>query len=256
VSTKDDSTFTLTNGSSGWVPTLFLLRVADGKAAWKRVDNLPPPPLAMFDEMAAVLKPFPPVILPEASEPLEASSARLKIEMLGALEKEGLTKSEAAAMVATWDNLWFEEPGTRVLAVLPQKWVDAALPLQITPKPDTLKRVFVARLELISLAQESRLASLLNARIFRPHVDHSGAVQAQMTSYREQLKMLSLGRFAPGFFERAAALKKREMQAWFDELSRPEPAPKITSTLKPEELKTIREGMKKVVEGAAATPAQ
>jgi hypothetical protein len=162
--------------------------------------------------------------------------------MLAALEKEGLTPSEAAAMVATWDNLWFEEPGTRVLALLPQKWVNAALPLQITPKPDNIDRVFVARLELISLAQQNTLLALLDN------------APADPAAAREQLQKLALGRFAPGAVDRAVALKSREMQDRFAELSRPEKAPgaaaALPSSLNKDDLKAIREGMKRVVESS------
>jgi hypothetical protein len=236
--TKDDHTFTLRNRQKETVPVLFVLRVADRKSTWKRVDNLQQwNPLQEHQIVQ--------VSLPDTSEPLATSTAQLKTEMLSALEKEGLTKSEAAAMVATWDNLWFEEPGTRVLAVLPQPWVDTALPLQITPKPDSLERVFVARLELISNVQQNALAALL---------DHPPAAPA---AAREQMQKLALGRFAPGAVERAVALKKREMQARFEELSRPEPAKGIASVLKsmkPEDLKAVRDGMRKVVE-SSTTPA-
>jgi len=123
-------------------------------------------------------------------------------------------------MVATWDNLWFEERGTRVLAVLPQPWVDEVLPLEITPKPEVIERVFVARLELISVAQQNVLVDLLSKT-------GSDAVAA-----REQLKKLELGRFYRGFLDRAVAVKTQEvasqMNARFFELNNPPPPPSAT----------------------------
>lgn len=247
VVTKDDHTFTLRNNMPETVPVLFLLRVADGKAAWTRVDNLPSHRLDFSHPLGPQLKPAPPITLPEAAEPLPVATDRLKTDMLAALEKEGLTKAEAAAMVATWDTLWFEEPGTRVLALLPQKWVDAALPLQITPQPESLDRVFVARLELISVVQQNTLATLLDRNPDDP------------AAAREQMRQLALGRFAPGAIERAVALKSQEMRTRFAQLSRPEPAKETSSAIpssrKPEDLKAIREGMKRVVESGSTVPA-
>lgn len=243
ATTQDDRTFTLRNLRQETVPVLFVLRVVEGKSTWKRVDGLPQFSVLPDDNYKDSV-----VSLPDATEPLASSTAKLKTEMQAALEKEGLTKSEAAAMIATWDNLWFEEAGTRVLAVLPQKWVDSALPLEITPKPDSVERVFVARLELISLAQQNTLAALLDK------------APADPAAAREQLQKLALGRFAPGAVERATSLKKREMEKRFAELSKPEGASGVASTLKKEDLNAIREGMKRVIESSkitgAATPAQ
>jgi hypothetical protein len=222
VTTGDDRSFTLRNRTKDAVPVLFLLHVADGKSAWKRVDDLLPYKMSGFSDG------FPEdgfktvgqqqITLPEATEPLASSTPGLKAEMLAALEKEGLTKAEAAAMVATWDNLWFEERGTRALAVLPQPWVDEVLPIQITPKPEAIERVFVARLELISVAQQNLLVDLLG----KTGDDPAGA--------REQLKKLELGRFARGFLDRAVAVKTREMTAQmhqrFFELNSPPPPAK------------------------------
>ncbi|HEX2747166.1 MAG TPA: hypothetical protein VHM91_04135 [Verrucomicrobiales bacterium] len=234
AATKDDRTFTFTNFKPETVPVLFLLRVADGRAVWTRADNL------LWQGKKSATQ----VSLPETSEPLADSTSRLKSEMLAALETEGLTKTEAAAMVATWDNLWFEEPGTRVLALLPQKWVDAALPLQITPQPDSLDRVFVARLELISLDQQNALAGLLDRNPDDP------------AAAREQLRKLALGRFAPGAVDHVAALKSEELHARYTRLSQPEPAKGVASSLKSsipkENLEAMREGMRKVVNSTAA----
>jgi hypothetical protein len=230
VSTGDDRTWQLTNRTPDAVPVLFLLRVAEGMSSWKRVDNLLPYK-AEFDQEAlkrgkAIWKEegLQNISLTQDAKPLADSTAGLKAEMLTALEKEGLTKAEAAAMVATWDNLWFEEPGTRVLAVLPQPWVDAVLPLQITPKPDAIERVFVARLELISVAKQNTLVDLL----FKKPDNSAGA--------RDQLRKLELGRFASGAVDRAVALKTRqvdgEMRARFAQLNAPPPrvAPVVGKT--------------------------
>src|SRR5262249_40117872 len=46
------------------------------------------------------------------------------------LVEQGLFPKEAAAMIATWRDTWFDE-GTRVFYVFPRSTVDAVLPLTI-----------------------------------------------------------------------------------------------------------------------------
>jgi hypothetical protein len=65
------------------------------------------------------------------------------------LVSAGLYPKEAAAMVATWRDSWFEE-GTRVLYLVPRSNIDTVLPLDIRPQPVELARVFVGRTELVT----------------------------------------------------------------------------------------------------------
>ena len=80
----------------------------------------------------------------------EKSIEALEASMVTALIEEGLTDAEAAAMVATWDEQWYEEPGQRVFSIPPKKNIDAVLPLKITPTPAAVVRVFVHRAEILS----------------------------------------------------------------------------------------------------------
>jgi hypothetical protein len=52
-------------------------------------------------------------------------------------------------MLATWRDTWFEE-GARLLYIAPRSAVDAVLPLDITPRPADVARVFVGRIELMT----------------------------------------------------------------------------------------------------------
>jgi hypothetical protein len=73
----------------------------------------------------------------------------LYAELERMLVSAGLYPKEAAAMVATWRDSWFEE-GTRVLYVVPRSNIDTVLPLDIRPQPAELARVFVGRTELVT----------------------------------------------------------------------------------------------------------
>lgn len=79
----------------------------------------------------------------------DVETARAALERL--LVAQGLYPREAAAMIETWRDSWFEE-GSRLLYIVPAAVVDAVLPLRITPAPRQVLRVFVGRLELATAA--------------------------------------------------------------------------------------------------------
>ena len=74
-------------------------------------------------------------------------------ELVGMLVKQGLYLDEAQAMVNTWRDSWFEE-GSRLIYILPEKFVNGILPLSVQPAPAQIARIFVGRLELVTLATE------------------------------------------------------------------------------------------------------
>jgi hypothetical protein len=67
------------------------------------------------------------------------------------LVSRGLYRDEAHAMVETWKDSWFEE-GSRLIYVVPGKFIDKVLPLTIDPVPGQIVRVFVGRLEIVTPA--------------------------------------------------------------------------------------------------------
>jgi hypothetical protein len=82
--------------------------------------------------------------------PVQNGESVLPLQELEALlVKHGLYAREAKAMVKTWRDSWFEE-GTRLFYVTSAGVVDGILPLDITPKPASLERVFVGRIELLT----------------------------------------------------------------------------------------------------------
>ena len=80
---------------------------------------------------------------------LDAYSSQLKADLEGALIAQGLYPKEAAAMIDTWRDSWFEE-GSRLIYILPESAVNAMLPLEINPAPSRITRVFVGRIEMIT----------------------------------------------------------------------------------------------------------
>ncbi len=75
------------------------------------------------------------------------------------LVPSGLTLSEAQAMIDTWEHGYLSVPGLRLLYILPPHEVHRLLPLEITPAPADVVRVFVGRLEVMLDTDE---VSLMN----------------------------------------------------------------------------------------------
>ena len=78
---------------------------------------------------------------------------------------EGLYEKEAKAMIATWQDSWFEE-GLRVFYILPPKMTGEILPLKVDPQPAETVRVMVGRTEVITPEMErevKRQVSLLKS---------------------------------------------------------------------------------------------
>jgi hypothetical protein len=86
----------------------------------------------------------------------DVESTRRVLEHM--LVARGLYPKEAAAMVETWRDSWFEE-GSRLLYIVPAPVVEAVLPLRIDPAPQRVVRVFVGRLELGTAATLSDIST-------------------------------------------------------------------------------------------------
>jgi len=93
---------------------------------------------------------------------LSASLDSLSIALEGILISQGLFPDEAHAMLETWKNSWFEE-GSRLIYIVPRRFIDSVLTLRITPAPTTTTRVFVGRLELVTPATERAVESAFAA---------------------------------------------------------------------------------------------
>ena len=112
----------------------------------------------------------------------DASGAPLA-ELKQILVAHGLYEREAQAMVDTWQDSWFEE-GARLLYIVPAADVDRILPLTISPRPSTIARVFVGRIELVTpatlrdvkaaIASNDRRMLTIYGRFLRPIAERAG----------------------------------------------------------------------------------
>jgi hypothetical protein len=99
--------------------------------------------------------------LPELSSTMES----LQQDLEAMLRDQGMYPLEARAMVDTWRDSWFEQ-GARIFYIVPSMMVDRLLPLEIEPRPVSVARAFVGRVEVFTPAtlQEVRVAVEKNDR--------------------------------------------------------------------------------------------
>lgn len=175
-------------------PIGLALEVRDGLASWQ-----PLPSGEAGQEIS--------IRLEAPTRPVAEVESQLADWFGQVLREQGLSGDEADAMVATWHGQWFREPGLRAFTLVPRKWVDQAVPLNIEPRPDRLVRVFVARHELLVPEREQALTRLL--------MDESTPV----LEARAALDELGFGRFADGAKARALELAQVRMARRFHELA-------------------------------------
>ncbi|MDF1852094.1 MAG: hypothetical protein P1U85_14730 [Verrucomicrobiales bacterium] len=140
--------------------------------------------------------------LPSADSDAQTEVDALAEALTTDLDEAGLTREEAAAMVATWKEAWLGESGLRVLEILPRKWVDETLPLDISPKPAEVERVFVARWELLTPRLENEVLGIFTKN-------------ASAEEKRRSLKNLDLGRFGTAVFDRVATIRDQQFRSQY-----------------------------------------
>jgi hypothetical protein len=158
--------FTIDKSESGTLSAVFAVEVAGAQVRFAQAENVEP---------GATLT------LPKTT----SNESSLGAAMAQSLEKAGLFQDEAQAMVNTWKHLWFGESGTRVMIIMPQASIDKVLPLDITPSPNQIKRVFVARLEMLTPERQQWAQEVLASR--------AGASDTQQQAI--DLELRALGRF-------------------------------------------------------------
>lgn len=175
---------------------LIAVQVRDGKATWKQMPNISGPG-GKSDRTSSLT-------FPGESMPLEQADKELSASFLTELISRGLTQAEAQAMIDTWNDTWFTEPGQRIFTIVDRTWVDSVLPLAISPEPKKIERVFVARYEILSPETERKLGELLD--------------EPASEKRTREFASLQLGRFGNGAAEMAAETKKSEVMRQFQQL--------------------------------------
>jgi hypothetical protein len=135
--------YTLRNNTATPIPAAILFENRDGRIGYRIIHNLQGS-------------------LRVDAPPLTASVEAIRKELTGMLVQSGLYPKEAAAMLETWHDSWFE-PGTRVIYIDPPATVDATLPMRISPAPQKIERVFVGRVEVLSPATETAIRAAMEA---------------------------------------------------------------------------------------------
>jgi hypothetical protein len=192
LTAASDGTFELANSGPDTIRSLFLID-ADDKAVR----------FAAFDEIAAGER----LQLTQAEESATLDALADAVEE--SLVAEGLYVKEAMAMVNTWRSSWFGETGTRLLYVVPRPLTDAILPLQISPAPEETVRVLVGRMEIMTPAEESRIAALVQKSAAERLAEWQTATSAgEVPSYAGPPELARLGRLAEPALARVATISR------------------------------------------------
>jgi len=177
---ESDGTLSIKNESSETIPSIFLLRLGNAGGGIAELGGL--------DAGQTVAKIMP----PSGNTPVDEYVADASKRVAAALQKTGLNADEARAMVDTWSKSYFRSQGLRILYVVPRAWTDRLLPITISPKPSSLVRTLVGRVEVLTPIDESQLADQVRA-----------AVANKMASTE---LIAQLGRFAEPKLRRAQQL--------------------------------------------------
>ncbi|MBV9083059.1 MAG: hypothetical protein JOZ62_10310 [Acidobacteriaceae bacterium] len=147
------------------LPVPVCVRISgDGSAVIENRDGKPVPKLVLFENYNSRIGyrtagPLQGALTLRAPQ-LKDSLPALLDDLQCTLTEQGLFPKEAAAMLNTWKDSWFEE-GSRLIYIVPSAMLQIILPLEIEPAPAHTARVFVGRIELITPETERVVASAI-----------------------------------------------------------------------------------------------
>ena len=151
-SSNGDSTLTLANDSPNPLEGLFVVQVEHESIRFGSVNSLVGHG-ARDESLPAILG---------KSQTLAEGVPLVKQAVARALIEAGLYEKEANAMVNTWERSYFRTEGLRMLYLLPRSAVDSAIPIHIKPAPDSLVRVMVGRVEVLTPERERQIESFIS----------------------------------------------------------------------------------------------
>ena len=127
----------------------------------------------------------------------------------------GLDRTEADAMILTWQASYFGTLGLRLFWIAPRAFTDRVLPLHVNPPPTSIERVILGRLEMLSPAWEQELLACADAAEKAiPKREHPYTYQRHWPAYEQRLQQLrSLGAQNSGGQTRGRGLAWRGVPA-------------------------------------------
>ena len=138
---SSDGRIAVTNGGAEPVPAVMLFENRAGRVGFRNAGPL--------EKSITVDRPT-----------LDGSARQVQSQLENALVAQGLFPREAQAMLASWQDSWFEE-GSRLIYIVPSSTIAGALPLEVEPAPSETARVFVGRMELITAETGAEVASAI-----------------------------------------------------------------------------------------------
>jgi hypothetical protein len=156
--------FLFYRGVGGFQPPISATVAADGTVVVKHANGEPVGDVILFENRGGTTSyqvrhastdrtTFDPL-------PLDDESGPPFRDLEALLVSHGLYPREARAMVETWRDSWFEE-GTRLLYLVHPNAIAAVVPLEISPVPEHIERVFVGRMELVTAAARDEVGAAI-----------------------------------------------------------------------------------------------
>ncbi len=180
LATGEDTSTTVTVHNDGDVeiPAAFWVHVHAGGGLLKVLGSVPPKGAKTS------------TTTPKESNP-NLFSAQVSAQVSAALVQAGLNEAEAKALIASWGENYFKTPGLRILWLVPRGWVDATLPVSVTPAPQLHNRVYVGRIEALTPTIDAQTIAAVQAAGAAPTVDALKPLghfaEARLRAVRDQL---------------------------------------------------------------------
>jgi hypothetical protein len=119
----------------------------DGKLAWRHMEYRIASSLTLG------------VVSPQFADSEFGTIDSLHKDMSDALVNAGLFRDEAEALLNTWQQSYFRNPGLRLFFLVDPDWTNAVLPLRISG-PASITRVMVGRIELVTTEQRELIRQI------------------------------------------------------------------------------------------------
>ncbi|HEY8075852.1 MAG TPA: hypothetical protein VIF62_17115, partial [Labilithrix sp.] len=184
VTSQTSGRLALKNVYKDAIGPVYFLNVTDSKGVFSQVHSGIQPGATLAGNIPAMTD----------AKDVETYADELARSVRTSLDEMGLYDDEATAMVNTWKRQWFRTPGARLLYLAPQSWTDASIPLTIDPKPESMKRVMVMRVEIVTPELEQGDVAALRG------------LQKSESAPAARDHFAALGRFAEPRLRRAMAI--------------------------------------------------